>query len=176
MTLIFLKNTELHGKTFAEAMSNERRAIVPQDLLDKDFVWKVALEEGCLHVLRIELNEDVMIKTIGMHPPHELGEQNTAWLQISNHLKQSRSLNLVLMATLETIGAIVHRMVQAWTKMRTTPGPFHQFYGNHPDKPFVKSGSDNDNVPFDKRPVDFDVPGEVGFMNPHEFNATLAYG
>ena len=174
MTLIFLKNTELHGKTFAEAISNEGRAVVPPDLLDKDFVWKLALSKGRLLVLRIELNEDVIINTIGMHPPHELGEQNAAWLQISNHLKQSRSLNLVLTATPEDMESIVHEMVQAWTGMRTTPGPFYQFYGNHPDKPFVKSGSNN--VPFDQRPVEFDAAAQVGFMHAHEYTAILAYG
>lgn len=60
--------------------------------------------------------------------------------------------------------------------MRTTPGPFYQFYGDHPDKPFVKSGSADDNVPIDLRPVEFDAPREVGFMHAHEYNATLAYG
>lgn len=58
----------------------------------------------------------------------------------------------------------------------TMPGPFYQFYSKHPDKHFVKSGSAEDNVQFDQRPVEFDVPGEVGFMHPHEYYTTLAYG
>ncbi|CEJ54992.1 hypothetical protein PMG11_01276 [Penicillium brasilianum] len=170
------ENKELQNLTFADAMARGDRSIAPQNLVDGNRILKLALDEGNLKILRIELHEDVTIKTIGLHTPKVLGEQNASWLELCQHHKSSRSFNLAVDSTYEGLEAMRSQIVSSWEEMRQSPGPFHEFYGNHPDKPFVKSGSADDNVPRTSRRNDFDAPGQLGFMHKHEYNALCAYG
>ncbi|CAI7634523.1 unnamed protein product [Penicillium pancosmium] len=170
------ENIQLQELSFSDAIAQGNRAIAPKKLVDEFAFFKEPLNQGELFVLRIELEKDLDIKTSGMHTPKFFGEQNDRWLELCQHHLTSRSFNLVINAPPGTLQAKVSEMTNSWERMLKSPGPFYQFYGNHPEKPFVKSGSSTDNVPRQFRPTNFQAPAQTAFMHKHEYNALLAYG
>ncbi|KAJ5715389.1 uncharacterized protein N7483_012570 [Penicillium malachiteum] len=137
--------------------------------------WSEALAEAKLNVLRIEFTDGLQPKALGMHPPHNLGQYDENWRQITNLIIESQALNIVLTLPEVKIQKHLDRIWGSWREMRKTNG-FAGFYGNHQKEPFVKSGGLTDLVPREKRPMGFTYSARVGFMHRHEYVATLAYG
>jgi hypothetical protein len=116
-----LQNTRLQKLTFSDAMAQGDRAIVPRNLIDECPFLRKALNRGDLYVLRIEIRNDVNIKTFGMHSPKSLGEQNLRWLELCQYHMTSRSFNLVINASSGDLEARSSGIADSWEMMHDFP-------------------------------------------------------
>ncbi|KAJ5618689.1 hypothetical protein N7528_006800 [Penicillium herquei] len=158
---------------FSDAIKSWDSAIGTPEMTKNRRGWPQLLAKGHLSVFRIEFRDGFQPTTIGMHPPHNLGEHDEKWRQITSHILQSHALNFLVPCPESLFRGILDDIWHSWEKMRWTQ-PFAEFYGD--SKKSAKSGSPNDLVSRNNRPTYFDYSAQVGFMHRHEYVVSLACG
>ncbi|KAJ5724178.1 hypothetical protein N7488_002213 [Penicillium malachiteum] len=132
-----------------------------------------AYGKGLVQILQIKVKDGATPLVAGMHLSKDLGEKTGKWAQITQHVTNSRTINLLKVIDKHTVDVIARQMNTSWERMRAGSAPFGSFFGNYPGKPFRKSGSADDIVQIEDRPANFQARPRIAFMHEAEYNASL---
>ncbi|KAJ5608834.1 hypothetical protein N7528_009401 [Penicillium herquei] len=134
-----------------------------------------AYGNGPVQILQIKVKDGTTPLVAGMHLSEDLGEKTSKWAQITQHVTNSRTINLLKAIDKQTVDAIVRQMNTSWERMRAGSAPLGSFFGNNPGKPFQvgKSGSADEIVPIEDRPANFQARTRIAFLHKAEYNASL---